>query len=382
MGSCGSRSDVVGCRLNWELRHALGCVLSPQCTRPRGLSVCLSGLGAHQRMVATPSMAPLLPGLRGAGAPAPPSKGRAARGSARRQCGRVSAAVLAPFLAIGAAFPLPVPRTGSSAPSAAGGTSRDGANIISITSWEFQQDPQDVGVHEQWFSSRAKPTLERNISSPGTWQAMGVGKLGGFSGVGWYRRQLVVPQVPAGGSLWLWIGGAPGGVLRSANVYANSIHIGRHVGYVEPLEMDLTAAVAVASNGTAGTGATARQLTLAVAIDSRWNRTEDPLWASGALGNCFADGGCGGMLGNAQLQIRQRAWIEDSVTTSCEEDGASRRGAWRCTVGFAVVGNVQSVDDRMGLTICESTGEGCVSSAPAVVHSGGRATLSLAIPAA
>ena len=69
--------------------------------------------------------------------------------------------------------------------------------------------------------------------------------------------------------------------------------------------MELTPAV-----GPGGT------LTLAVAIDSKWNRTEDPLWASGALGTCFT-GGCGGMLGNARLQIRQRAWIEDSVTTSC-----------------------------------------------------------------
>eukprot|EP01047_Picozoa_sp_COSAG01_P046216 COSAG01_NODE_4319_length_5136_cov_2.603216_6_plen_444_part_00 len=145
--------------------------------------------------------------------------------------------------------------------------------------------------------------------------------------------------------------------------------------------MDLTAAVA--SSGPNGTG-TSALLTLAVAIDSRWNRTEDPLWASGALENCFADGGCGGMLGNAQLQIRQRAWIEDSVSTSCEEDAARNDGTWRCTVGFSLVGDVYNKSDRIRLTICESTGDGCVSLAPAMVHSGagGRATLSLGIPAA
>ena len=152
------------------------------------------------------------------------------------------------------------------APEAA---ARDG-DVVNMTVWEFQLDPKDVGVQERWFSPDAKPTLARNITSPGTWQAMGVGQMGDYSGVGWYRRQLVVPPVPPGGSLWLWIGGAPGGVLRSANVYANSVHIGRHVGYVDPLEMELTA--------TVGPGGT---LTLAVAVDSRWNRTEDPLWASG-----------------------------------------------------------------------------------------------------
>eukprot|EP01046_Picozoa_sp_COSAG06_P055258 COSAG06_NODE_10105_length_1749_cov_2.206667_2_plen_384_part_01 len=248
------------------------------------------------------------------------------------------------------------------------------AGHTSITTWEFELDPHDLGVREQWFSPQAKPALARNITSPGPWEAMGVGKMGDYSGVGWYRQQLVVPAIPANGSLWLWIGGAPGGVLRSANVYANAVHIGRHVGYVDPLEMELTPAVQ--PGGT---------LTLAVAIDSRWNRTEDPLWASGALGSCFT-GGCGGMLGNAQLQIRQRAWIEDSVTTSCADTGNG--STWRCAVGFSLVGDMNT-DDRIGLTICESgqqsgAGQGCVTSTPAAVRStaGDRMTLSLAIPAA
>jgi hypothetical protein len=106
------------------------------------------------------------------------------------------------------------PAAGSA--SAAGGS--DGARSISITAWEFELDPQDVGVRERWFSSRARPTLARNITSPGVWQAMGVGKMGEYAGVGWYRQQVALPPLPPGGSLWLWIGGAPGGVLRSANV--------------------------------------------------------------------------------------------------------------------------------------------------------------------
>ena len=100
------------------------------------------------------------------------------------------------------------------------------------------------------------------------------------------------------------------------------------------------------------------------------------------------------MLGNAQLRIRKRAWIEDSVTASCADQDSG--GAWRCTVGFTLLGSVHAADDRMGLTvdrmgltICESqpTGEaGCVSSPPAAVHAaaaaGDRMTLGLVIPAA
>ena len=244
-----------------------------------------------------------------------------------------------------------------------------GAAAVDIAAWEFETDPHDVGATERWFSAQARPTLARNISSAATWQAQGVGKLGGYNGVGWYRAQLAVPPIPPGGSAWLWIGGAPGGVLRSANVYANAVHVGRHVGYLAPLEMELPPAALSSGGGS---------LTLTVAVDSRWNRTEDPLWASGALGTCFSFGGCGGMIGTAQLRVRERAWIEDSVHTSCADAGG---GAWRCSVGLALLG-VLKASDRVALSVCESTGDGCVSAAPAAAKSSGRMTLSVMIPAA
>ena len=96
-----------------------------------------------------------------------------------------------------------------------------------------------------------------------------------YDGVGWYRKSLTVGPVPKGGSVWLWIGGAPGGVMRSANVWANGVHCGRHVGYLAPLEIELTPAI----NSAGGA------LVLAVAVDSRWNRTEDPLWGGGSMWN-------------------------------------------------------------------------------------------------
>ena len=46
---------------------------------------------------------------------------------------------------------------------------------LDASPWEFEADPSDVGVGEQWFSAKARPTLERTITSPGAWQAQGVG---------------------------------------------------------------------------------------------------------------------------------------------------------------------------------------------------------------
>ena len=46
---------------------------------------------------------------------------------------------------------------------------------LDASPWEFEVDPSDVGVGEQWFSAKARPTLERTITSPGAWQAQGVG---------------------------------------------------------------------------------------------------------------------------------------------------------------------------------------------------------------
>ena len=142
----------------------------------------------------------------------------------------------------------------------------------------------------EWPSggTEAKPTMERTLTSPGTWQSQGVGnetalELHQYEGVGWYRKQLPLdagsPGLSTGESVWLRIGGAPGGVSRSADVYANGKHCGRHVGYVEPLEIDLTSALR--SDG---------KLVLAVAVDWRWNRTEDPLWGGGSMWN---SGGAG-----------------------------------------------------------------------------------------
>ena len=196
---------------------------------------------------------------------------------------------------------------------------------------------------------------------------------------------------PAGSSVWLWIGGAPGGVMRSANVWANGVHCGRHVGYLEPLEIELTPALGSSS-----------KLELAVAVDSRWNRTEDPLWGGGSMwnsggpgsgggagahvpkatasgGDGYSFGGFGGMIGHAKLLVRQRAWFEDSVHVTCK-DGADKSGAWHCDVQFTLLGKVDEAD-RVSLEVCEwgDGGGACTPAAEAPAKST-RMTVSVTIP--
>jgi beta-galactosidase/beta-glucuronidase len=265
-----------------------------------------------------------------------------------------------------------------SAPSSSTAAPERQADVdLDAAPWEFETDPRDVGVVEQWFSSKAKPALERTLTSPGAWQAQGVGNETAlmhnqYAGVGWYRKTLTVGAVPAGGSVWLWIGGAPGGVMRSANVWANGVHCGRHVGYLEPLEIELTPALDHTGGG----------LELAVAVDSRWNRTEDPLWGGGSMWNYGWDGynfgGYGGMIGNAKLLVRQPAWIEDSVHVSCKDAGG---GSWQCAVKLTVAGRVSGA--RVSLAICEwgssSGGTGCIVGAQTAANAS-RMTLTLTIP--
>ena len=273
---------------------------------------------------------------------------------------------------------------------------------LDSTPWEFEADPMGVGAQERWFDPRAKPRLARTITTPGAWEAQGVGNATALMphqllGVGWYRKTVPLqPPGAAGASTWLWIGGAPGGVMRSARVWANGVFIGRHLGYLEPLEMDLRL----------GAPAGAASLVLAVAVDSRWNHTEDPLFGSGSFwnyggvgtggggGDGYSFGGYGGIVGHAKLLVRQRAWVEDSVHTRCQPAGAGAdadavgtgtgTGAdWTCRVTFGLAGQV-GANDTVALSVCPWNGGAaarCVR-ATGPAPAGGRATLDVTIPEA
>ena len=204
--------------------------------------------------------------------------------------------------------------------------------------WEFETDALEEGV----AVFDRKPRLASQMRVPGAWQAGASGPgvetfllRHQYSGQAWYRKTVDVSAKPKGATCWLWLGGSPGGVMRSARVYTgqtaegaefNSTFVGRHVGYLDPVEMQLPCA------GVS-------TLSISVQVDNRWNVTEDPLWGAGSWwnhpsagclpgsgpaplvngtatcsgGDGFSFGGYGGIVGHARLLFRQPAWVDDSV---------------------------------------------------------------------
>jgi hypothetical protein len=79
--------------------------------------------------------------------------------------------------------------------------------------------------------------------------------------------------------------------------------VGRHIGYLEPLEMKLPTAALWPRRSSSTSDITTRSddpndgaghtdkgpwvetLVLAIAVDGGWNRTEDPLWGAGTFWN-------------------------------------------------------------------------------------------------
>eukprot|EP00930_Biecheleria_cincta_P055750 TRINITY_DN42028_c0_g1_i1.p1 TRINITY_DN42028_c0_g1~~TRINITY_DN42028_c0_g1_i1.p1 ORF type:complete len:1228 (-),score=168.92 TRINITY_DN42028_c0_g1_i1:157-3840(-) len=206
-----------------------------------------------------------------------------------------------------------------------------GVDVDMDGEWEFRVDPLDVGEKERWFDKASVPDLGGNLTSPGAWQAQGVGNATvtlnhQYVGVGWYRKILYINRsnLDSKKRVYLWIGGGPGGVMRSAIVYANGVRIGRHIGYWKPLEMELTGVLTNPSD----------PLTIAVAVDSRWNTSEDAMWGSGSWWNTgwdgYSYGGYGGIVGHSKLIFREAMWIDDSVHVATVPVGHPDGGDWKC----------------------------------------------------
>ena len=207
---------------------------------------------------------------------------------------------------------------GTSAAAAAAATGHN-ANAIDLDgSWQFETaDKRFVG---------------RTVSVPAVWQTQGVGELTGllhwqYIGLGIYSKTVDLSQRPANCTCWLWIGGAPGGVVRSATISANGVRVGRHVGYLSPVEMQLPCGTSTGS-----------RLDLTVAVDSRWNTTADPLYGSGSWDMSF--GGFGGIVGHARVLFRRPAWIEDSLHVRSSPVVGSTDGSWQSTFTASVLGSL------------------------------------------
>ncbi|MCS6923953.1 MAG: beta galactosidase jelly roll domain-containing protein, partial [Fimbriimonadales bacterium] len=104
--------------------------------------------------------------------------------------------------------------------------------------WEFQFDPQNVGVEQGWYSL-PKP-YERTIRVPFGWESAlsGIGDTN-YKGVAWYRREFVLPENWRGRRIWLCFGA----VDHHATVWVNGQRVGEHEGGYSEFRFDITSLV-------------------------------------------------------------------------------------------------------------------------------------------
>jgi len=101
--------------------------------------------------------------------------------------------------------------------------------------WQFRFDPEDRGLKDQWWTT--SEGWDRRIVVPFCWEsrASGVADTTGQK-IGWYRRELVVPQAWRGRRVWIRFGA----VDHEATVWVNGAEVGRHEGGFTPFEFDVT----------------------------------------------------------------------------------------------------------------------------------------------
>jgi len=99
--------------------------------------------------------------------------------------------------------------------------------------WAFRFDPDDAGIGEAWYNATASFPLE--ITVPFPWGA----PLSGVEDearIGWYAREITVPEDWAGRPVFLIIGAAD----WQTTVWLDGEELGTHRGGYTPFEFDLT----------------------------------------------------------------------------------------------------------------------------------------------
>lgn len=101
--------------------------------------------------------------------------------------------------------------------------------------WEFEFDPKNEGLQEQW--ARTKREWSRTLRVPFPWQAplSGVADVE-YQGAAWYRRTFTVPPEWRGWRVFLRFGA----VDWFAQVWVNGDFVGEHEGGYSPFEFDIT----------------------------------------------------------------------------------------------------------------------------------------------
>ncbi len=179
--------------------------------------------------------------------------------------------------------------------------------------WAFRFAADDRGTAEGWFEPGCD--FDRELTVPGCWDAQGVGEptdkmRHNAVGVGWYRRAFRLPDRWRGRRVWLQVGG----VHRSARVWLNGQPVGEHLGYPLSFRLDLTPYLR----------STAVQ-TLVMAVDSRPDRTRDPLVGAFDVID-YMDLTWGGITESIRLEATGDGWIDDAFALP---DPAARRAELR-----------------------------------------------------
>jgi beta-galactosidase len=173
--------------------------------------------------------------------------------------------------------------------------------------WQFRLDPRGQGDSGQWHSA-AVPFAD-SIQVPGCWQAQGFGSPDGilkhqYAGGAWYRRTVAVPAAWKDKRVVLKLGG----VLRRVVLFVNGKKAGEHDGMSAPFELDVTNAVRPGADNVIALKVTTPDMTIAESPDKQ--TSNQPAGMLNYIGNW------GGLYGPAELEARDRTWIEQVYLTS------------------------------------------------------------------
>jgi hypothetical protein len=102
--------------------------------------------------------------------------------------------------------------------------------------WEFDFDPQDKGVREEWFAP-GKHAFSQRIVVPYPWESELSGiKRPDYRGVAWYHRKTAAPTGMRGKRIFIIFGA----VDWRADVWVDGRKLGSHENGYIPFEIDLT----------------------------------------------------------------------------------------------------------------------------------------------
>lgn len=178
--------------------------------------------------------------------------------------------------------------------------------------WRFATDPQEVGEADGWQQSPAnwlsmpqagyREDAAGTVRVPGSWDAQGYGepneaRFHQHLGLGWYRRTVRIPADWEGKSIFLTIGG----VHRQARIWVNGQYCADHVGYLAPIDLDVSA---YAKPG--------EDCTITIRVDARQDiRVDVPHGTTDGVE--MKGGGWGGIWGHVRLEARREAYLTEPL---------------------------------------------------------------------